>query len=187
MPGPVAHMAVGLSSYILFKREQDRSRKDSFRLIITCLALSILPDFDFIPGIIANDVNKFHHGISHTLVSSVFIGELSFLILLKIELNINKYRLMVSCLCASVSHPLLDYFSADYSLPYGVPLFWPLSADYYTSPVSLFGSIEKGGKDFTSFVCSLINWNNLRSLAVELFFVLIILSVVIGIRKWQKG
>ena len=39
---------------------------------------SIVPDFDFLPGILIGEPGAFHHGASHSLTSAVIFGVVVF-------------------------------------------------------------------------------------------------------------
>jgi len=43
-----------------------------------------------------------------------------------------------------LSHLLLDMLSKDTAAPYGLQLFWPLSGEFYISPVLVFDDIWRG-------------------------------------------
>jgi membrane-bound metal-dependent hydrolase YbcI (DUF457 family) len=43
-----------------------------------------------------------------------------------------------------LSHIFLDMFSKDTAPPYGVQLFWPLSGEFYISPILVFDDIWRG-------------------------------------------
>ena len=63
MPSPIGHSLVGLIVFHYFKQ---KNLKWSFLSIVLVILVSNLPDFDFIPGILLGEPNRFHHGISHS-------------------------------------------------------------------------------------------------------------------------
>jgi len=76
------------------------------------------------------------------------------------------------------SHLVLDLFAVDRSLPYGEPLFWPLSSQVLISPWTLFLDV-KHGPSWEAF----INWANVRAVALEAAF---LLPPVLGL-LWMRG
>lgn len=186
MPTPVAHIAAGLSSYVLINKDFKTSKRNSKILVLIFILLSILPDFDFLPGIFVHDINRYHHGISHSLIVAFLLSGVTAVCVSTIIPGINRLRIYFICLMVAISHPLLDFFSEDYSLPYGIPIFWPIIDDYYISSTSIFIKIEKNGSDLKSFVISLINRNNLKAIFFECIFALVLFLIVFGVKKCQK-
>jgi membrane-bound metal-dependent hydrolase YbcI (DUF457 family) len=163
MPSPVGHILGGAAVYLAGTRREVRSGKV---LVITLLA-SILPDFDFLPGILIGDMRAFHHGISHSLAAAVLFGGLVFLF--------KKWRqadmaLLMGLLAASsyASHVLLDLVSVNDGAR-GVPVLWPLSNRYFGVNLGLLGFFRYG--PISEGVWSIIRWDNLSPLFRELIIV----------------
>ena len=55
-----------------------------------------------------------------------------------------RYLFLIILIPAS-SHIFLDFFSSDTSFPYGIPLFWPFSYEYFMSPFPLFRDVIREG------------------------------------------
>ena len=157
MPLPIAHSAAGLAGYVAFKKANpDSPPKQEIFVLGLCLFLANLPDLDFIPGFLCGDPGRFHHGPSHSFV----VGLVGVLIFYRFACywltGISKKRLFGCCFVSLLSHPILDYFSADTSKPFGVPLFWPFDTEYQTKslwadghfPVFFTGHFAKIDTDF---------------------------------------
>lgn len=188
MPSPVAHIVGGIAAYMVFEKSL-RQPKDTTKrnfLILTCISLSIWPDLDIIPGLFTHDINKFHHGITHSLFGSLLLSSVVALLTRSMINDMNIYKVWGCYFMAAVSHPLFDFFSVDNSLPYGIPLLWPINDTYYISPVSLFYRIDKSGKSIDSFILSLINVTNAKAVFFECIFVIILFFIVFTLRKYQK-
>jgi len=187
MPLPIAHSAVGLAGYLAFKKaNSDSPPKQEIFLLGYCLFLANLPDLDFIPGFLCGDPGRFHHGLSHSLVFGL-IGALIFYRLAEYGLRgISKKRVFGCSLVSLLSHPVLDYFSADMSKPFGVPLFWPFDTEYYISPFPLFRDVQRNQDTIGTFFATIINTNNAWGIAVETLFAGTVLFAIFAFKSRSK-
>jgi inner membrane protein len=136
------------------------------------VAFAIAPDLDVIPGLLRGKPALFHQGISHSMgfaLAAGFAGAALFRI--KGGAALSGFLLAS---CAYASHLVLDLFGPDQRLPYGIPLFWPLSPETYLSPVQLL----PGMRHATTTDSSILEWlhgilglHNLRALAIEALIV----------------
>ena len=95
---------------------------------------SILPDFDFLPGILIGEPAAFHHGASHSFAFAVLFGALVCITLhLCAQKNAGHGALLGSV--AYGLHSVLDSVSANNS----VPLVWPLVTEKIGMNLNLFG------------------------------------------------
>ncbi|MCM8776196.1 MAG: metal-dependent hydrolase [Candidatus Omnitrophica bacterium] len=76
MPLPILHAAVGSA---LAARTLNRGRTN-WPLIILTAFLAIVPDFDFLPGLISGHAAAFHRTFSHSLVGAAVIAGIAALI-----------------------------------------------------------------------------------------------------------
>lgn len=156
MPSPIGHTLMGGVIYAT------KGKKG----LLFCLIYANLPDIDFLPGIILGSLNKYHHTFTHSLLFLAVLalltgfiagrkaGWLSFILLL--------------------SHIIMDYFTADTSIPYGMTIFWPFSNRYFISPISIFPAYKKRLE-----VMDIINPVNMGGYVYELLLLLPILILVI--------
>ena len=187
MPLPIAHSAAGLAGYVAFKkRDPDSPAKQELFLLGLCLFLANLPDLDFIPGFLCGEPGRFHHGPSH----SVVVGLVGVLIFYRFACywltGISKKRIFGCCLVSLLSHPILDYFSADTSKPFGVPLFWPFDTEYYMSSFPLFRDVQRNQDTLGTFFSTIINTNNAWGIAVESLFSGTILFALFAFKRRSK-
>lgn len=137
------------------------------KLLLLCGLLAVLPDFDFLVGIIEGDPNRYHHGISH----SVFFGVVVSLVFAVVFFPRDRAGIYsVLFFFVLLSHLLLDFFSLDRSAPYGMKLFWPFSDDHYISPQTIFIDIRRVNRN-TEFFQSLVTnthnyWAVLREILI---------------------
>jgi inner membrane protein len=182
MPLPIAHSAAGLAAYLAFRKDlRGMTTREELFLAGSCIILANLPDLDFLPGFLVGQANRFHHGVTHSILFALVTGIVCYLLTAPALKEIPRTRVLTSCLAAILSHIVLDYGSLDRSEPYGIPLFWPFSGKYYLLPHPLFGDVirSRGGNPL-QFVISLFNLNNIREALIEIFFSGIVLSAVIS-------
>ena len=164
MPSPVGHCLIGLGSAQLVHRGRTR-----LILLAVILITAIAPDFDFIPGLLIGDINRFHHGPSHSIGFALAYALLGAL-LLRFNSDFRHFRSTFTLLLVVyLSHLLADLMSVDHGAPYGIPLLWPISDQYLISPVSLFMKIEHGpyGGDTATVMANIFSWHNLIAVTVE--------------------
>jgi len=70
MPSPIGH------SLLAFTVAGYDARKGSSRLWwwLLILTAAVAPDFDFLPGILIGDPNRFHHGPSHSITAALLFA-----------------------------------------------------------------------------------------------------------------
>jgi inner membrane protein len=137
--------------------------RTGFRLAAAA-ALSVAPDLDFLPGLLAGDANRFHHGPTHSLAfcAAAALAAAGW----ARARGRNPLSAGVLALAVLGSHLALDFFSADRAAPYGMPLLWPLSGAHFLSPVTVFPDVVRsaaGGE----FFGSLLTPHNYRTAAFE--------------------
>ena len=188
MPSPVAHSAAGIALYLLIYNNNTNFRKSGLKpplLLALAVFLANLPDFDFIPGFLIGDPNRFHHGISHSLIFALSIASLVYLMVKKTMAVLDVKKLYLLLVLTLSSHVVLDFLTWDGSEPFGVPMFWPFSSDYVISPHSFFMGVTRSGESNLVFLASLFNKHNLMSLLGEVFFSLGILASAVLVNNYS--
>lgn len=185
MPLPLAHTSVGVASFILAIRgnKYHLSRRKILAGIITFAACANIPDLDFIPGILVGKANKYHHGISHSLIFSFIAGLVLVSVVHRYFREIPAKRFYIFFLVTVVSHPLLDLLSLDTSIPYGVPLLWPAQDEYIISSLSFFRDVTRSDHSNLLFFTSLLNSNNLFELYIEFIISISMLGLSLALSK----
>lgn len=127
--------------------------------------LANLPDADFLPGIILGRPNLYHHGIFHSLGAALAMaavgGGLFYLYKKRFWAPAGGIFLVF------YFHLLLDYFALDFSAPYGLPLFWPLSGRYFIAAKPFFINITRSEQSH-DFLASLFSRHNLAAALREI-------------------
>jgi inner membrane protein len=141
------------------------ARSQEWGLALSCVALAVLPDVDVIFGT--------HRGPTHSL-GAVMLAAL-------VSAGVAWWRglpvviVAASCGLAYASHLALDWLGKDSRTPRGVMLFWPWSAEYYTSGLDVFLEISR-----RYWLPQEVIWGNLRSIAWEL-----VLLIPVAVIAWK--
>jgi hypothetical protein len=163
MPSPIGHILGGAAIYLAGTKKECRSR---FILGSTLLG-SIIPDFDFLPGLLIGEMGAFHHGISHSLTFAVLFGAMTFLFVTRLEQAVAVQAAMLATL-AYVTHVILDFVGVNEGTR-GVPIFWPLLDEKLGFSLNLFGHFRYG--DIRDGIGTIVRWDNLMPVLREILAV----------------
>jgi len=143
MSSPYGHSLVGLGLFHLYYPRWFASCGKTLLIYGLVILGACSPDLDFLPGIFVGNPSRFHHGYFHSLgmamVLSLTVGFL--LTIFRFRSSFGKTVGFVLTLV--FSHFLLDFFTADFSPPYGFPLLWPFSETYFISPWPILPFVER--------------------------------------------
>lgn len=115
------------------------------------LGVAMLPDLDFIPGILVGQPALYHHGLSHSLGASVLVGLAAWAWGRRTGQGLRWGLTLGAIYFAQV---LIDALGMDTTPPIGVPLWWPLSSEYLTLP-TIFPAVKRGSVDAALIVASI--------------------------------
>jgi inner membrane protein len=138
MPSPIAHSITGFALYHFFyphKKIIPESKNDAVEAFFY-MFLAIFADFDFIPQLLTGE--KYHHGFTHSLLFTVCIG-LMFGTISNVLAKKRDMKVFFLAVAVYGSHLLLDYFTKGGD---GIQLLWPLSKEYYISPLAIFPGVH---------------------------------------------
>ena len=177
MPSPVGHALIGLTAAnVVLKRKLYESVVWMLFVIFAANAA----DLDFLPGWILGDINRFHHGISHSIgIAFIFAS----LCAITARMFTRQCKLVfLLALILYLSHLLADYLGVDVVEPYGAPFLWPFSHEYFLAPVQLFQAVEHGniGETPLTVFDKIFSVKNVIAVCVEA----IILIPIWGITLW---
>jgi inner membrane protein len=179
MPSPVGH---SLTGYLIYRATAKGDANERWWTFALYLVAANIPDLDFIPGLLVGEPGRYHHGVSHSLGFAILFG-------LALSLTLAAFKLgdgiqnFVIFFSLYFSHVLLDYLSTDTSFPYGVPLFWPLSKEYYIAPFAFLPDIHRPVSSGMKFITGLLSVHNLWAATVEalmLGFLILLFTVGSG-------
>lgn len=177
MPSPLAHALAGAAVYAVLAPEP-RPRPD-WRAWAAAAVAGAAADLDFVPGLLAGDPSRFHHGATHSVAATL----LFVLLIAPFSSALGSIPRRGAILGAAYgSHLLLDYLTVDTTPPRGIPLFWPLSDAAYISPVLLFTDLHHG-RSWAAF----LNWHNAGAVLVEALVLGIPVLVLCGGRLARAG
>jgi len=125
------------------------------------------PDLDFLWGAWMGDMNTYHHCPSHS-ITAIFIFSALLWWLLPL-LKLPRYQAFTGGL-AYGSHLLLDWFTTDRTLPYGMQLYWPFDDRYVLASKAYFINIDHGdmGSTVLDALPAIFSAHNLGAMGLEL-------------------
>jgi membrane-bound metal-dependent hydrolase YbcI (DUF457 family) len=143
MASPYGHALVGLGLLNLCYPRWIASGMKAVLLYGLVILGACSPDLDFLPGLLLGNPSRFHHGLFHSLGMAVglYLSAGVLAALFGKEPTFSKPTGFIFSLI--FSHLLLDFFTEDFTPPFGFPLFWPLSQTYYISPWSILPYVER--------------------------------------------
>lgn len=168
MATPIGHSLAGYAVHTFFDRQGDVGRRNWIWLAVF---MAIAPDLDFVPGFLAGTPALYHQGVSHSLGFALAVSLGAAAICAK-----RNYFLPVLALCFSayLSHLVIDFFGPDGRLPYGQPLFWPVSTEHFISPVKIFWGMHHAGSSDASqleWITGVLSPYNLAAILVEVLVI----------------
>jgi hypothetical protein len=138
MPSPITHATAGYVVHRLY-RKGGYSLQERPRLPLALLAVvaSLLPDADFIPGLLSGQIRAFHNQITHSICAGLITGLVS-----GSAASLLSHTFMdgfwPACL-AFQTHLALDLLNQRSR---GLMLLWPFSSHRFNSRVKLFYGVK---------------------------------------------
>ena len=184
MPSPIGHAIAG---YIIYRVTATSPVGQRVRRIGLYVLAANAADFDFIPGFLIGDPDRYHHGVSHSIGFAIlFAAVVGLQLFLRHIEGVRKQSAIFFALYCS--HILLDWLSIDNSFPYGVPFFWPFSDAYSMAPIAFLLDIRRhSSASRMAFVVSLFSSHNLRAVGIELLVLFPFTLLVIALGGRRKG
>jgi membrane-bound metal-dependent hydrolase YbcI (DUF457 family) len=130
-------------------------------------AIGVMPDLDLLIGRHSAETHSI--GVAAIVASVAALG--------RVPVATNRWCIWLAIFLAWMTHPLLDAFTEDSSVPIGIMVWWPFSSAYVHSGVTIFDSIYR-------------RWwlpgffeHNFHAALKELVLIGPIFVVVVGIRR----
>jgi len=136
MPSPIAHGAAGF----LLHRSLRRRLPEGCRGVAGALllvAFSLLPDLDFVPGLLLGDLEGWHNQASHSFAFGVLAAVPVAAVVARLAGGGFGLWYLVALL-GYQGHVVMDYFTWGR----GVKLLWPFSDLRWAPPVTLFYGVR---------------------------------------------
>jgi inner membrane protein len=166
---PIGHALAGYSVYLISEAAcKDAGQRSKYHLVWLPIFMAIAADLDFIPGLVRGTPALYHQGVSHSFGAAVALSlaVASFAPVFRHDF----FRLFRLCFLSYLSHPIIDFFGPDGRLPYGIPLFWPMSDEHFLSPVALFRGMHHAGSTHGStleWISGIFSLRNVFAVIVE--------------------
>jgi inner membrane protein len=174
MASPVAHSLTAVVVCTLARRRLP-SWRDGVAWL--CVLAANLSDFDFLPGLLIGERERFHRGASHSLAFALLCGLLVY-VLMRWRRHPNPARGGGIAALLVGSHIAIDWLTRDLSAPVGIPALWPFTGKHYSAPLHLFLNVERNNLD------TLAPWlHNLAGAGLE---ALVLLPLIAMAWWWQR-
>jgi inner membrane protein len=178
MPSPVGH---SLTGYIIYRAIAHPVGLKRWQILGLSLLTANAADLDFIPGFLAGDPNRYHHGISHSLgVAVLWAAACGLWLALAKRVAVGRTVALLFGLYSS--HLVLDWLGIDTAAPYGIPFWWPLSNAYHIAPFAFWLDIQRDTSS-AAFFPSLLSLHNLWAVSIEC---LALFPIVLLIGVWRS-
>ena len=182
MPSPVGHTLIGAALCAAWLLPRGPAREWPSRIAarrgtwLAGLALANAPDLDYLPGILAGEINRFHHNATHSAGWVLLTAAGLWLVWHAAKPAAAGRREFAFLLSLLASHLAADWLTADHSPPVGIPLLWPCLDTYVLSPITVFLHLEK------ATWADMLQWHNVRAVLREMAIGLPLLAAVLATR-----
>jgi membrane-bound metal-dependent hydrolase YbcI (DUF457 family) len=112
--------------------------------VAAALILGNLPDLDYLPGLIAGAMSRWHQGAGHSIGAVALLALVSWCVARLARGRIGPPgTVAIWCLVLAGGHLLVDVMTRDTSPPVGIPLLWPFSDLRAHLPFAVFPNFDK--------------------------------------------
>ena len=151
-------------------------------LLTAAVVLGNAPDFDFLPGLLLGHPGAFHRGVTHTVAAAIAVAAITWLVVWLRGNAALGYRAAVFAGAAYGSHLLLDFLTVDVVPPHGAQFLWPLSQEYYLSPVTVLHEIIIDPSGRAAFLASIFTAHTAGVWLSELGLLVCVVAAIHGAR-----
>jgi membrane-bound metal-dependent hydrolase YbcI (DUF457 family) len=174
MATPIGHFLAGLAAYEGIREPTDPASGSYRALPLALLAMfaAVAADPDFIPGILVGQPALYHHGVSHSLGFCVLAAAAGAVLFGRIGGSTSAVFGLL--FVAYGTHLVVDLFGPDGRPPQGIPLLWPISDEYFQSPVTLLLRITHSpttDAPIAGWIEGILSLNNLLALTLEIVLI----------------
>jgi len=133
LPSPLAHALAGLTIATIWK-----PRERVLATTVVVLVAAGLPDVDVFPVLLLGSKVPRALAHHHAVHSVCFAAASTLALALLLPLGRSFRAAWAVLFVAALSHLGLDMCGHDPYRPYGIPVFWPFSQQYWHAPFDLF-------------------------------------------------
>jgi inner membrane protein len=185
MASPVFHGLAGAGRAYLLAGDARlplfASLRKDWIILGVAAALACLPDVDFLPGLLAGDLNAFHQKTTHSVAWVLLASAGLWLVGRAWRPAWFGRRAALFIFLLIGSHLAIDLVSEDRRPPYGIPLWAPFSEAAVQAPFALLPAWDK------ATLAELGSAANLRPLAIEGIAGLALAAGCIGAKRgWTR-
>lgn len=186
MPTPIGHALGGYAAAEATRRDGEASNS-KWAVILLAVVVAVSPDFDFIPGLISNNIPKYHRTMSHGVPAALLVASVLTLAL-RGWWKGAVWHLWVLLFTAYMSHVLLDVVTPDPTGGSGLRPLWPLSSVWFAYPLPFLEPLNElrildhGGTNDT-FWATLFSGRAAFVFAID---ALLVLPLVLSV-KWARA
>jgi inner membrane protein len=169
MATPFGHSLAGFAVYTF----APSVNHDRLSLALLCIIMANAPDLDFLPGILAGSPASYHQGITHSVGFALLVS-LGAAAVYRVW-GQSFPLIFTIAFFAYLSHLAIDFFGPDGRLPYGEPLFWPISDRYFISPIPVFSGVHHVPSTYGStqeWIRGILSAHNIRAIVLESVLIL---------------
>jgi inner membrane protein len=145
------------------------------------------PDLDFVPGVLVGRPALFHQGITHSISVGLIVslGVAGFL-----RIRGRQFAKFFNiCFISYLSHLLIDLFGTDKRFPFGIPVLWPLSQEYFISPVPLLWGVHHAvvtSASTSEWINGILNLYNVEAIGLEIVYIGGFALIALALKKGSR-
>jgi membrane-bound metal-dependent hydrolase YbcI (DUF457 family) len=132
VPSPIGHGLAAVAAGWLVATPA-LSRRELVIQSATLAAIGVMPDLDLL-------IDR-HSAETHSVGVAAIVASIAALAMLPVART--RMRIWLAVFLAWMTHPLLDAFTADNSVPVGIMVWWPFSSAHYHTGMVVFDSIYR--------------------------------------------
>jgi membrane-bound metal-dependent hydrolase YbcI (DUF457 family) len=132
MASPIGHGLAAVAAGWLVARPAATRRA----LVIqtgTLAVVGVMPDLDLLIGR--------HSAETHSIGAAAIVASVA--AVLRVPVANERARIWLAIFLAWMTHPVLDAFTGDSSVPVGIMIWWPFSSAHYHSGIVILDSIYR--------------------------------------------
>lgn len=157
------------------------SLRKAGKTMLAAAALACLPDLDFLPGILAGDLNAYHQQVTHGVAWVLLVSSGLWLAGRVWKPVWFGGRVALFLVVLIGSHLAIDLVTEDRRAPYGIPLWAPFSDVAVQAPFTALPAWDK------ATLAELGHAANLRPLAIECGAGLLLAAGCVGAKRgWTR-
>lgn len=175
MATPVGHVLAGVAAGTA--ASGGRTVLGPWRDLALFAVVSLLPDLDFLPGLLLSG-GPWHQGPTHSLLAAGVVAVLAGLW----GRSYGHGWLLAWCAAVVyVSHLTLDYLAADTLPPIGIPALWPFSPEHLNAKHAIFLDVKRHGLSWAVIA------HDLKAVAWELVLLGPLTGLALWLRAWRRA